>query len=560
MLDFNLTLKTHNMNNKNKIFIGLLGLGLFTASCKKELDVQNTNQPTPQSATTESGILSLAQGSIYINGFYDLKYSDGIYGRFWSGAIGFHEMMGDIIGVEAANAYINQIGMPNKVTLDNGTVLLNPSGVNTQYALVRSVNVNGQLGGNPAFYEWAYMYNMIAASNQVLDIASKTTFTGTGAATKLATIQAWCYWWKGFAYAHIGSFYYAGLIQNGIVGVTNANYVTKEAIITESNANFDKASAAMDAATSATDYASTLGKLIPTYLQIGKGGVLTTAMWKRNISTMKARNILVNTTVAAMTATQWNSVITLTTAGLTATDLIFTGRTDANGDFLGTTIADKVYSTKAATNTYKLSERWVQDFKAGDKRLTNNVIALNTGVGIFNQDRGNSFNTRYTLAAGGTGIAGTVVYSNPTTGANEITLAGTYEENALMQAEALIQLGTSAGIDQAAVLISAVRTYQGAGLTALGAGLTKVVAAEELRKERRIGLAFKGLSFYDARRWGVIDLTGGRTGAVLVAGTAGTLNTNATINYGFLDYWDVPDNELAYNPAAAGSAPVKNPK
>jgi hypothetical protein len=52
---------------------------------------------------------------------------------------------------------------------------------------------------------------------------------------------------------------------------------------------------------------------------------------------------------------------------------------------------------------------------------------------------------------------------------------------------------------------------------------------------------------------------GGRTKAVVLDNND-VLNTNATINYDFLDYWDVPDNELAYNPAADGSAPVKNPK
>jgi hypothetical protein len=56
----------------------------------------------------------LAQGSIYRNGFYDVKYSDGVYGRFWAGATGFQELMGDIIGAEAANAYMNQIGMPEQ--------------------------------------------------------------------------------------------------------------------------------------------------------------------------------------------------------------------------------------------------------------------------------------------------------------------------------------------------------------------------------------------------------------------------------------------------------------
>jgi starch-binding outer membrane protein, SusD/RagB family len=68
---------------------------------------------------------------------------------------------------------------------------------------------------------------------------------------------------------------------------------------------------------------------------------------------------------------------------------------------------------------------------------------------------------------------------------------------------------------------------------------------------------------YDSRRWGYLDdiATGGtgRTNAVVVSST-GVLNTKATINYNFLDYWDVPDDELALNPAADGSAPVQNPK
>jgi hypothetical protein len=100
-----------------------------------------------------------------------------------------------------------------------------------------------------------------------MEIANNTTFTGAGAATKKATVQAWAYWWKGFAYARIGSIYYAGLIQNATTTstTTNGNYVTKEAIIAESNTNFDKAATALDAATSATDYADVVGKLIPSF-------------------------------------------------------------------------------------------------------------------------------------------------------------------------------------------------------------------------------------------------------------------------------------------------------
>ena len=77
-----------------------------------------------------------------------------------------------------------------------------------------------------------------------------------------------------------------------------------------------------------------------------------------------------------------------------------------------------------------------------------------------------------------------------------------------------------------------------------------------------MGLLFHGLSFYDARRWKVIDPIasgGGRTGAVVLSAT-GVVSTNATIEYNFLDYWDVPDNELAYNPPSENSAPVQNPK
>ena len=543
----------------NKILVGILGVTLSLTACKKDLDITNVNSPTPASAQNENGAIALAQGTIYLNGFYNLKYSDGVYGRFWAGAMGFQEIMGDVVGAEAANAFMNQIGCPNKVTFDNGTVALNPSNPKTQYELVRYANQNAQGGSNTTFYEWAYMYNMIAAANKVLELADKTTFSGTGAATKKATIQAWAYWWKGYAYSRIGSTYYAGLIQNQPTDAvsTNGKYVTKEAIITEASSNFDKAVTALGAASSTADYTAMLGKLIPTYLQKGKGGVLTIDMWKRSINTMKARNILVNTPRASMSASQWSAILTLANDGVREKDLIFTARTDANGSFIENTVADKTgqAATTGSTNTYKLSERWVQEFNAGDKRKDQNVITL-ASVGLFNTDRGNSFNTRYSLKYGGTGLTGVTIYSNNAIGANEITIAGTYEENELMKAEALIMTGQ---VDAGAAAIDAVRTYQGAGLTALGTGLTQAAAYEQLRRERRIALAFRGLSFYDARRWDIIAPDKSRTGAVVVS-SAGVVSTNATIVYGFLDYWDVPDNELAYNPAEAGSAPTKNPK
>jgi hypothetical protein len=545
--------------NKLKIFAYIIFLSVLAASCKKQLDVKNPNQPTPESAKSEQGIISLAQGAVYINGFRDLKYGDGIYGLFWSGAVGFHEMMADVVQAEAANGFINQLSTPDKVVLDNGTVIMNPNAPSTQKALLRQINVNANRGQNPLYYEWAYMYSLINSCNSILDIVEGVEFTGDGAAKK-ATIQAWAYWWKGFAYARIGSIYYAGIINN-TTGATNGNYVTKEAIIDESNKNLDQAATLLSAISNTSDYNEVLGKLIPSFNQVGKGGILSPDMWKRNINTLKARNILVNNTVAAMTSAQWNSILALTNTGIQENDKIFTGRSNATGDFLASgsgTVAAKTQATNAGGNTYKLSERWVMEFKAGDKRLENNVKQTATWIG--NSDRGNSFNTRFTLINGGAGLPGVIVYANTEDGAFELYLAGSYEENELMKAEALINTGQ---IDAGLARIDAVRNYQGAGLAAVAnTGLTLPQAKEELRRERRVALPFIGLSFYDARRFGIINPLaqgGGRTGAVLIAPTTGTLNTNATIEYNYLDYWDVPDNELAYNPAAEGSAPTKNP-
>lgn len=540
---------------KKKNLLKYILLVSVIVGCKKELDVKNPNQPTPASATTENGTISLAQGAILYNGFIGVKYADGVYGPFWSGAMGFHEMMGDVVLAEAANAFINQIGSPEKVTYSDGTSRINPNAPNTQRALFKLANSNGNLGSNPLFYEWAFMYNMINGANNTLSTVEETKFSGN-AATKKAIIQAWAYFWKGFAYSRIGSSYYAGIINNSIQG-TNGNYVTKEKIIDESNANFDKAITILTAQTASNDYTDFLGKLIPSSSQVGKGGVLTPLMWIHNINTLKARNILVNTTVDKMTVAQWNSILTLTNAGITSTDKIFTGRSDANGDFIGNTVSAKSSSPSAGGNTYKLSERWIQEFKTGDKRFTNNVKQTATWIG--NSDRGNSFNTRYTLVSGGTGISGVVVYANTAIGGYETVLGGNYEENELMKAEAKLYTADLVG---AATSIDNVRNFQGAGLTALVGGANTLTSLkEELRRERRIALPFRGLSFYDARRTNVIlDISkgGGRTGAVVIK-LDGTVSTNSIINYNFIDYYDVPDNELAYNPPATGSAPVVNP-
>jgi hypothetical protein len=403
------------------------------------------------------------------------------------------------------------------------------------------------------------MYSLNNSNNLVLELVEKVPFLGD-AETKKNTIKAWAYWWKGFAYSRIGSTYYAGLINN-TANKTNGAYVPKEQIIAEANSNFDKAAEILSTLAFNDAYQATLGKLIPSFNQTGKGGVLSPAMWIRNINTMKARNILVNTPTSTMTSAQWNEILTLTNNGITSSDLVFTGRSNENGDFISATsgaIAPKSTGNPGSGITYKISERLIQEFKTGDKRLANNFKQL-TSPWRGESSRGNAFNTRWELLNGGNGLSGVVVMSSREAGQYELYLASTYEENQLMKAEAKIY---TSDIDGGLAIIDQLRTAQGAGLAAVSStGLSLAQAKEELRRERRIVMAFRGLSFYDARRWGVtkdVSAGGGRTGAIVV-NNSGVVSTNATINYNYLDYWDVPDNELTYNPAASGSTAVKNP-
>src|SRR5258706_125524 len=112
-------------------FLTMVFAGVIT-SCKDQLDVKNPNDPTTSTLLTEKGMTKFALAGIYINGFHDLKFYDGVIGYFW--AQPFHEIMGDVIGEEAANEYINQVGAAENVTLDNSTVVPNPGSPSHQPA------------------------------------------------------------------------------------------------------------------------------------------------------------------------------------------------------------------------------------------------------------------------------------------------------------------------------------------------------------------------------------------------------------------------------------------
>ncbi len=527
------------MKKINLIASFFLLIGVF--GCQDQLDIANPNLPTPESAQNEQGIISLAQGALYLNGFQGTKFGSYFFGII----VNYHERMGDIVGSQFVPL---QLYCPDRIILDNGKILesINAQG---QKKWLRDINIPSSQS-NPLAYEWTFMYSLNGAMNSVLANVDEIDLSDD----KKNTIKAWSYFWKGFAYSRIGSMYYAGIINDEFNKLNN-EYVSKNEIVSEAESNFSKAETLLMSLSGNADYQSVIDALIPSVCKIGKGGPPTTEEWIRNINTMRARNILVNTPAADMRATLWDQVLTLSLNGIIQSDNTFTIRTDDLGNLLPTTAYTAAQAIGPAANGgggNVVSERLIQDFKPGDKRFVNNFNQIQTWIGPG--FAGTSFNTRYLLVNKGKGMPGVVTLVNRDIGAHELYIAGSYEENVLMLAEANIYKGNvDAGLDK----IDELRIYQGAGLAATaGTGLSADQAKEELRRERRVALAFRGFSFYDARRWGVLE--NGRTGCVVVD-FAGVVSTNATIQYGYLDYWDVPIAESFYNPPSPDSAPIRNP-
>jgi len=550
---------------KKHIWIYIVCAAMLGA-CKKELNVGNPNSPSiATNVTDESGIISLATGGIYINGF---NKGDGWLGNsYFSLPYGYSELLGDMVGnLGASNQLISQVNVPYFYILDDGTKVTNSSFNQTT---LRLNNTRAQTGAgyNPTYYQWLNMYAMIYSCNQVLSLIPTIKLSGDST-TKANTLKAWCYWWKGYAYASIGTLYYSGLIINTVDEKSN-HYVIKDSILEQSNNYFNQAAAILSSINGGSDYTSVLGALIPAFCQVGNGGVLTPQMWIRNINTMLARNILLNklapfvngdpaatiqgASISPMTAADWQSVLTLAGNGIQNGDYVFTGRASSASGFFtasGGTVSALATGPNGST-TFKVSERFIQYFKSGDARKDNN---FNTKT-KYNAD---FVSTRYSMISGGNGASGVYVYGDKTPGNYELFIAGSYEENALMLAEANIQLGNT---DVGLGYVDAVRAYQGAGIAAVaGTGLNKSAALQELVSERRVALAFRGLSYYDIRRWGwTYDIAKGGGSYHNITSIGSTLNTNVTINYNFIDYWDIPADETDLNPPGTGSAPVKNP-
>lgn len=548
-----------------KKIIALLAIVLLLTNCKKsDLQLDDPNSPTP------TGSLASVKGVE--------QFALGMWFKTRSGALNLlshtlmqHSYMGDEQYTSAGNwgwRYVSQI---DKITLPApyNTVVPNVLGL-TQGDQLKALNNLSATNGsqtNVLVYEWTLAYAINGQANFLLAAVENPAITMS--ASKKATLQAWAYWWKGFAYSRVGSMYVAGVINNKTDGTTESTYSTREQVIAEANANFDKAAALLaPIAANDAEYAATMNAIIPVFNRPIPNVTITPQMWIRGMNTYKARNILVNKKVTALTAADLTAIKTLTTAGLVQGDITFLfgiSAVAAEGIVGNTQMHPYLWNTNINNAGWNInpSERLTQDFKDGDQRRVKGISTLAVPV-VDNQSRGIQFGSRYNFTTIQNGGFWSSQARTGTGAPFTMSFAGSWAENALMRAEVEIRNNQ---IDAGLAFVDQVRTAAGAGLAAtVGTGLTQTEALEELRKERRIGLIIQGLAFYDARRWGVTEKGKGRRDAIVlvpnsvlkITPAGGFTPLPCFIDYNYLDYWDVPVSEFSYNAPTTGSPAIAN--
>jgi hypothetical protein len=536
-----------------KILYTVIALVFVTSSCQDQLDVKNPNEPTPEALNTESGIYQAATG-VYANLYFENNSAAGNFDFIWVSQA-LHEAMGDAMYIPWGNFGWRWANQVSSITLDDGT-LVSPPNEGDQALALKARNTRGQTSDNAFAHEWVSCYFVNNTGNVLLSkLEEEIDFTGE-AEIKKNTLRAWAHFWKGWAYMRIGSMYISGLIID-TPGETNSDFKSNSEIIAESNRNFEAAIQILNSLTDNGSYASVLTSVIPRHLAVNSE-YPTPEEWIRNIRTLQARNALVSIKDSDKTASDWNNILDLANQGIQEGDFIFVMKSDGN-NFLVTALVPY----RLLIGWHFASERLIQDFKtipdiipdAGDtstyeildNRMERNFEVLDVPE-VNRSGRGIQYGTRWRFVEGD--------YASLETGKANVYLGGSYEENLLMQAEALIN---TISIDNGLDLVDEVRAFQNSGLDDVAnTGLTVDEAKEELRRERRIGLLMRGLAFYDARRWGVIDPVseGGGRSPVLVLDAVGNVNTNAQFDYKYMDYFDVPLTELDFNTPSDDSPPV----
>ena len=533
----------------------LLSVLVFSVACQKEqLRLTNPNAPGPASIYSEEGAKAFALG------IYEKAFGWALDGWLLI-ALSYHSALGDEIYIPWANFYERWAQQYSKIRLPNGQEYQHTSmpGV-SQKERLQSFNTTSA-GSSVFLWEWCGAYFSIGQANKLLEVLNDPTkpieFSGN-AITKINTLKAWGLWWKGYMYSRLGSMYLSGIIVSEL-GEINSNYVDRTLIIDEATKNFDAAIELLNNLAPDDDYNETMLAIVPNFNDNFK--IVTPGAWIRMINTYKARNILVNKKRHELSGSDWNEIQTLASNGLHDNDNIFTlGMSLNRSSDLSLDFHPYVRCNDGWTY-WLASERLIQEYKPGDVRLTKNFHILSEPY-VNVRDRGWIFGGFYgfvNIEEGG---------SYATSGAKgQWPISPTYEENELILAEASIMGGD---IEEGLSKIDIVRSFQNSGLSPVaGTGMNQSQALEELRRERRTALALRGLAFYDARRWMVTapeSSSGGRSDAMIVipANVYDPENDGVPasypcyIEYNYMDYWDVPANELDFNTPKPGSASVKN--
>lgn len=546
-----------------KKIVSILTVVLLLASAcsTDDLILLNPNSPSEATLASEDGIKAFALGLLEKSFGYRNNLEGGNSAMFM--AMGHHMIMGDDIYIPWGNWGWRWSALYNTVTTPDNVVHDHPlyAGI-SQLEFLQSNN-SLQAGELNSFkYEWIAAYWTIGQCNVLLAALDKDIAFSGDADVKKKTLQAWAYWWKGFMYSRVGSMYLAGLIIDDF-GQENNQFVTRQEIITEATVNFDAAAALLGSITPEDEsYEDVMKSIVMPFND--NTTIVQPDMWVRGINTYKARNILVNTKVADMTPADWTAITNLCANGVQAGDNYFKfGMTASGANDLAGGFYHPNWVCNSSAGWWFVSERLVQEYKPGDARFAKNfsMIANPANWYVNTRNRGYNFGTRYEFVDVESG--GTYATAN---GEGFMPLSPTYEENQLMIAEAKIRSNDLSGLAN----VDNVRNFQSSGLAAVnGTGLNQTQAIEELRRERRVALALWGLSFYDARRWGVtapVASGGGRAGAMVMIpftvydpendGISGVYP--CLIDYNYVDYWDVPADELAFNQPMEGSPDVKN--
>ena len=541
-----------------KYSVFIIMIVLFAACKKSSLELNDPNQPSliPNLAlSTEAGLKNFSLGVLQKQ--IATVPDEGTTNIFFI-AMANHSILGDEGYTPYGNYALRWVNQVYKITLPSGEVVLNPNGID-QKTQLQGFNSRDAGERNAFLYEWASCYYMISQCNQLLLALKNPDITVTGdLTTKVNTFKAWALWWKGYCYSRIGSMYLAGII-NDTLNITNDNFVHRTQIMTEADKVLKDCETTLNSLSDDDDYEDVMDAIVASFDD--NGNVVTPDMWKRQIHSLQARNLLVNQKVRDMAVPDWQAVLDLADTGIAQGDNIFKFGMDPSGtnDVSAGQFHPYAFIGKVVQFEF-VSERLVQDFKPGDNRNVG-TFQLFPVPKVNERGRGLQFGTRWDpiyIENGG----------HYATAANQglTPWACSYEENELMKAEALIHLNQ---VDEGLSHIDAVRDYQNSGLAPVsGTGLNITQATEELRRERRIGLFLWGTAFYDARRWGVTEPAsqgGGRANAIvmvpgdqLVPAQANAAAVPCFMEYNYLDYWDVPQNELDFNTPGPMSSPIKN--